>query len=263
MVELKHQILNVILENPGRSRESLRVAFGLNDYRLSKVLRHIEQELTGKAVISDHENGVWIVAVDADKCLGMMWLGLEHGGYRQCEQAPRFPDRRCYDHSEYQNPEMVAFLQHVRYLAGPAKPTAYTLLSLGIVRVEELLDRISGIVPGSKRDRLEREQYLKMLRAAYATLKWRVLRRSASQHAEIPFDLWERHRRSSINPFEFSLKKYFEVLEIPVESTRDQVVRAWKKLCRLYHPDLERGNEEQMKRINLAKDRIFRIRRWT
>ena len=263
MVELKEQILNVLVENRGPSRESLREAFRLNDYRLRKVLLHIEQDLTGKVVISDRENGVWIVPVDTDKCLGMVWLGREEGGYRQCEQAPCFADRRCYEHSEYQNPEMVAFLQYVRYLAGPAKPTAYTLLSLGMVRVEELLDRILGIVPAGKKDRLEREQYVKMLRAAYATLKWRALRSGASQQAEIPFEMWERHRRSSINPFEFSLRKYFETLGIPVESTRDQVVKAWKKLCRLYHPDLERGDEEQMKRINLAKDRIFRIRRWT
>jgi hypothetical protein len=263
MVELKRQIMKVILDNPGPSRESLRAAFGLNDYRLSKVLRHIERELTGRAVIGDRENGVWIVAVDDHKCLGMIWLGRAMGGYRQCEQAPCFSDRRCYEHSEFQDPEMLAFLQYVRYLAGPAKPTAYAFLSLGIVRVQELLERILGTVPASKKDRLERERYVKMLRAAYATLKWRALRRGAAQRTEIPFELWERHRRSAINPFEFSVKKYFEVLEIPVDSTRDQVVKAWKNLCRLYHPDLERGDEERMKKINLAKDRIFRIRRWT
>lgn len=261
MVDLKQQILKVILDNPGPSRESLRTAFRLNDYRLSKVLRHIDQELPGKAVISDREHGVWIVAIAADRCLGTIWIGREEGGYRQCSQAPRFSDGRCYDHSEHQNPEMVAFVQYVRYLAGPGRLTAYTFLQLGIVRVEELLKRISIIVPASKRDRIERELYLRMLRSAYATIQWRRNLRAAQQ-GQIPFELWERHRRSSVNPFEFSLRKYFELLEIPSESTREDVLRAWKKLCRCYHPDMAGGDEERMKKINLAKDRIFRIRRW-
>ena len=37
---------------------------------------------------------------------------------------------------------------------------------------------------------------------------------------------------------------------------------AWKRLAKRCHPDREGGDEEKMKAVNLAKERIFRLRRW-
>lgn len=263
MLHLEQQVLETILESPGYSREDLRADFRLNDYRLNKVLRHIDRDLDKRVVVSSAENGVWIVDIDEARCLGIVWYGRENGGYGQCTRPPGFPDGRCYDHSEWENAELVAFVRYLQYLAGPAKPTAYGLLPLGLVRVEELMARLARVVAATRKDRLEKEAYQRMLRSAYATLRWRLRRRQASAGAEIPFEFWERHRRSSVNPFQYSLRKYFEILEVPVESSREEVLKAWKKLCRRYHPDIKGGDEELMKKINLAKDRIFRIRRWT
>jgi DnaJ-domain-containing protein 1 len=78
----------------------------------------------------------------------------------------------------------------------------------------------------------------------------------------LPPEFAARHRQSSINPFEYGLKKHFDTLGISSEAKRDDVLKAWRRLARKYHPDAKRGSEEKMKAINLAKERIFRIRKW-
>lgn len=262
-MSLERDIHRIILANPGTSRMSLRHRFDLSDYRLNRVFRHIQRRLTDSVLLSDATNGVWIVAVDPSRCSGMDWVGVARGGYRQCGSPPKFSDGRCYEHSECENPEMVAFLRMVAYVAGPAEPTAYGLCPLGQVRVEELLERLYRIIPMTRKDMLQKVRLLKIIRAALATLRWRELRRRrADRENWIPPEFWERHRRSSVNPFEFSLKKHFQVLDVPVDAEREEVLKAWKSLCRRYHPDVAGGDEERMKQINLAKERIFRIRRW-
>jgi uncharacterized membrane protein len=54
------------------------------------------------------------------------------------------------------------------------------------------------------------------------------------------------------------------LMGIDSDSSKEDTFRAWKRLERIYHPDTSKddGDEEKMKEINMAKDRIFRIRRW-
>ena len=85
---------------------------------------------------------------------------------------------------------------------------------------------------------------------------------TAGRARRIPPEFEERHRRSSINTYEYSLKKYFILLEVSESASRDDVLKAWRKMARRYHPDAEGGDEEMMKHVNLAKERIFRLRRW-
>jgi DnaJ-class molecular chaperone len=100
--------------------------------------------------------------------------------------------------------------------------------------------------------------------SAYNTIKWKRRKRREYSDFRIPPEFAQRHRESSINPFEFSLKKLFALLDIAPTATRDETLKAWKRLARLYHPDSFGGigNEEKMKELNLAKERIFKIRRW-
>ena len=85
---------------------------------------------------------------------------------------------------------------------------------------------------------------------------------AAGNTTRIPPEFFERHRRSSGNTFDYALKKHFLVLEVASDATRQQVLNAWRRLARRHHPDAAGGDEERMKAINLAKERIFRIKRW-
>ncbi|MBM3300368.1 MAG: J domain-containing protein, partial [Deltaproteobacteria bacterium] len=195
--------------------------------------------------------------------LGMNWMGgVEEGGYRQCGSPPAFPDGRCYEHSEYESLDMVAFLRTLCSVSGPREPTPRSLCQIGLVRVEELLNTLRGISPATRKDFVTKQKLLEILRVAWAILRSRERRARIDRENWIPPEFWARHRRSSMSPFEFSLKKHFQELEVAVDATREEVLKAWKKLCLKFHPDLAGGDEERMKRINLAKDRIFRIRRW-
>jgi DnaJ-domain-containing protein 1 len=261
-MNVHEQVLNTILEKPGTSKRHLCRIFELSDYRLNRVLRIIERDLEGRTIVHSHENGVWLVNVDSDKCSGMIWHGPEKGGYHQCGSLPRFQDGRCYEHTQCENPEIVAFRRKLEYLVGPVEPTAHYVSQLPIHVVEELLKKLHLIAPHTRRDELTRSRFFSMIKAALAHLKWKEEMRRRRDEDRIPPEFFERHRRSSINPFEYSLKKYFIVLEVPTDATKEEVLRAWRKLARQYHPDLEDGDEERMKAINLAKDKIFRIRRW-
>jgi DnaJ-domain-containing protein 1 len=257
-------ILDVILEEAGMSRRVLADRFNLTDYRLRRVFRHLERDLHGMNIVDDDVNGVWIVAVNPDRCKGVEWRGRDAGGYVQCSSPPAFLDGCCYVHSSCETPEMTAFETKLRCIAGPCEPTAYHLSRLTMTVVLELTESLKRIAPITLRERQRKTRLLEQLLSATAFLRWKEM--MSARHDDerwIPPEFAERHRRSSGNSFEFVLRKHFVVLEISPDSTRDDVLKAWRKLARRYHPDLQAGgDEERMKIINLAKDRIFSIRGW-
>lgn len=236
--------------------------FDLTDYRLNRVFRHIEREMPGSTVAHDKVNGVWVMPIEEDRCSGLDWLGADAGGYVQCPRGPEFPDGRCFRHSRYEGPEMVAFGRKLAYLTGPAEPTPHALCELTLTVVEELVATLIPIEPMTQRDVTNKNRWLAVLKAALATLRWKDLMRRRRMEPRIPFEFQARHRMSSGNTFEYSLNKHFLLLEVTAEATREQVLKAWKRLDKQYHPDAEGGDEERMKAINSAKERIFRLRRW-
>lgn len=262
MKSLHKRVLKEIVEVPGTSAHTLGRLFDLNGYRLKRVFRQIDGELEGSTLVNDDENGVWIVGMDPDKCQGTEWLGADQGGYSQCDKDPEFADGCCYFHSTCQNLEMVAFEQRLRYVAGPCEPTAYGLGRLSLILVENLLEEVDAIAPFTHRDALLKTRFRNMLQAAVRFLRWRDMMRRRSMGTWIPPEFERRHRESSVNPFEFSLRRFFLVLEVPAESTKEEVLKAWRQLAKRYHPDTADGDEERMKAINYAKERIFRIRGW-
>lgn len=44
----------------------------------------------------------------------------------------------------------------------------------------------------------------------------------------------------------------YDVLEISQHASPEVIAGAWRSLCKLHHPDIVRGHEKQMKRINEA-----------
>jgi hypothetical protein len=260
--KLRQEILKIVMDEPGRSLQYLCARFDLTQYRLKRVFRHLEREFSGKTLIHDSENGVWIVTVDQGKCLGMEWVGTPAGGYVQCSLGPDFPDGRCWRHSQCENSELTALERRLYYLVGPCEPTTLTVGQLSLTIVEELLANLRGIVPTTFNDRQRKQRLLKALLSGQAFLKWKDAMRRRRTEPKLPPEFAERHRRSSGNSFEFGLKEHFVVLETPPDSTKEQVLKAWRRLARRYHPDTSEGDEEKMKSINRAKDRIFRIRRW-
>jgi hypothetical protein len=257
---LYEQIVQLILDRPGISKDCLCESFELSPYRLNRTLRVIERDLTTGRVIH-FEQGVWIIRIDYNKCLGIL-RDTEAGTVGQCGRSPEFPDGRCYEHSESENSEMVAVLQRIRALIGPADPSAYLIGQLPVETVEGLLRRLVYLRPIHRNDSRRRERMIKIVRSALAFLRWKEAMRRQRRGPEIPREFWERHKNSSINPFEFSVKKCFLTLELTPEAAREEVLKAWRRLARKYHPDHGHGDEERMKSINVAKERIFRIKRW-
>jgi DnaJ-domain-containing protein 1 len=261
-MKLDRTVLDIILDRPGTSRQALCRMFDLSDYRLNRVFRHIERELTGRTIAHDKANGVWVVPIEENRCSGLDWVGADAGGYVQCSGSPEFPDGRCFNHSRYESPEMVAFGRRLAYLSGPTEPTPQALCELTLTVLEELLASLMQIEPMTQQDVTNKARWLTLLKAALATMRWKDLMRRRRMERRIPFEFEARHRMSSGNTYEYSLKKYFVLLEVPTEATKEQVLKAWKKLARQHHPDAEGGDEERMKAINAAKERIFRLRRW-
>ncbi len=261
-MNIHEQLLEMIRAQPGTSRKHLCNRFQLSRYRVHRALRHIDRELEGETVVWGNGCGVWIVVVTEDRCLGMDWLGADNGGFCQCSREAAFPDRRCWEHSDCSNPEMTYFLRRMAAEAGPAEPSVFGLSQISKVVLDELLQLLLAIVPWTKKDEIEHRRFLGMLRQALAFIRWRELLREQRSQGWIPPEFEQRHRSSSVNPFEFSVRKHFTVLEVTPEASRGEVLEAWKRLARKYHPDTGEGDEERMKTINSAKERIFKIRRW-
>jgi DnaJ-domain-containing protein 1 len=261
-MNLEQDVLTVILQHPGTSKRRLSRMFSLSSYRLHRVFRLLERDLENRTLIHDENNGVWIVDIEPDRCHGVDWHGPDDGGYRQCVNKPKFPDSRCYVHSEWESSEMTAFRRELECLVSPCDPSAYHLGQLTLTIIEEMLRKIAGIRPMTLQEELARRRFQAMLKSAFAFLTWKDMMRRRRQEQEIPPEFFERHRSSSVRPMEFAVKKLFLILEVPPTSTREEVLKAWRKLARKFHPDTENGNEEKMKELNHAKDRIFRIRRW-
>lgn len=261
-MNLEQDVLSVILRNPGISKHRLSHMFDLSSYRLHRVFRLLAKDLENRMLIHDKDNGVWIVDIDPDFCHDVEWHGVDGGGYRQCGSRPKFPDYRCYMHSQWQSCEMAAFRRELECLVSPCDPSAYHLGQLTLTVIEEMLRKIARIRPVTLQEELARRRFQTMLKSAFAFLTWKDMMRRRRQEQEIPPEFFERHRSSSVRPLEFAVKKFFLILEVPPTSTREEVLKAWRKLARKFHPDTEDGDEEKMKELNHAKDRIFRIRRW-
>ena len=257
-------ILQFIKDHPGAPKSVISRMFSLSDYRLNKALRGLEREFRDIAFPWSHDNGVWLVKVDRSRCLGMVWRDAGNDGYSQCKESPAFPDGMCYEHSSYESPEMTAFVRKLAYILGPREPNPLNLLTLGPVQLEELYEIIRRITPLTEAESKTRLRFTRAFVSACATIKWKRRRHSNYSEFHVPPGFAERMKGSSINPFEYSLKKLFALLGIPSTSTREDTLKAWKRLARRYHPDAPDGigNEEKMKELNIAKDRIFRIRRW-
>jgi hypothetical protein len=261
-MNLDRSVLAIIMDQPGTSRQALCRMFDLSDYRLNRVFRHIERQLSGRTIAHDKVHGVWVVTIDQHRCSGLDWVGAHAGGYVQCSRSREFPDGRCFNHSRYESPEMVAFGRRLAYLAGPAEPTPHALCELPLTVLEELVATLIPIEPMTQQDVTNKARWLTLVKAALANLRWKDLMRRRRMERRIPFEFEARHRMSSGNTYEYSLKKYFVLLEVSIDATREQVLKAWKRLARQYHPDADGGDEERMKAINSAKERIFRVRRW-
>jgi DnaJ-domain-containing protein 1 len=261
-MSLEEQVFKTILEWPGTSKKRIARLFGLSSYRLHRIFRHIERDLHGRTIVRHEENGVWVVEMDPGRCMGIRWSGAPGEGYRQCSKDQEFPDKRCYDHSECQNPEMVAFERRLGCLTGPAEPTAFHLSHLTIEVVDDLLGILKEITPLTLRDQIEKNRFRGLLERALKILRWKDQMRRRGARDWMPPEFRERHRRSSGSTFDYSLKKHFLILEVATDATREQVLNAWRKLARRYHPDTLGGDEERMKVINLAKEKIFRLKRW-
>lgn len=262
LMSIREQIDERIRRFPGILEHELAAVFGLTPYRLHRVFRQIERDLDGETLVCDPTNGVWCVAVDSSRCIGMVWRGQNAGGYEQCINDQQFDDGRCYDHSRCQNPEMIHFARKLAYLAGPSEPNAHSLGQLTLPVVEDLIALLESLTPWTRHDRLTKMRYMRSLAHALAFLRWKDRMRRVRRDNGIPPEFERRHRESSINPFEFGIKKHFAVLEVTPEATREQVLKAWRNLAKRFHPDAPDGNEERMKAVNLAKERIFLIRRW-
>jgi hypothetical protein len=263
-MNLNEQVLQKLLENPGTPKSIIAEMFGLSHYRLHRIFRHIERGLQGQALVHQHNLGVWIVDADPSKCKGMIWTGCNSEGYRQCSNDGEFPDGRCYEHSECEASDMVAFHRRLSYLAGPGDPSVRSLSQLALESVQELLSILEAIVPLTLKDLNNKGDLFRLLSAARSVLAWKDRMRMRQTQRPIPPEFRARFTHATVNPFEYSLRKYFAVLELPVDADRDQVLRAWKQLALRYHPDVQGndGDEEKMKAINLAKDRIFGVRGW-
>lgn len=255
-------LLEDLLQHPGTTPAELARRFGLSTYRLHRLLRRAADTLTEQSIIQHEDHGIWVVAMDPDCCAGVEWLGAESGGFRQCRRRKELPDGCCSAHSQCESHEMTAFRREVAYRCRSAAISPYHLSELGLSAVQELHSVLHRIEPVTEAEQARKERYLTAFKTAEARLRWKEQRRRVQGEDRIPPELFRRHRQSSGNPFEFSLRKHFALLEVAPEATRAQVLKAWRKLARRFHPDTHGGDEEMMKAINLAKEKIFRLRRW-
>jgi hypothetical protein len=253
-----------IKENPGISRDRLMDEFGYTDYKLKRAFRLMARGVDGWILVDDSDHGLWIIRQDHDHCLAAIWSDEDEGFFTQCTATPCFPDNRCYEHSLWENAAMTAFERRLSYLAGPRNPTPYSVGQLTIHEIDSLMGDLFDIVPKTRIQRQAWTGRASLLKSARAFAVWRdnLRAREGQERDWMDPRLHQRHNRSSVNPFEFSLNKHFAVLEVAPRATKDEVLQAWRRLARKYHPDREGGDEEAMKAVNLAKERIFRIRRW-
>jgi DnaJ-domain-containing protein 1 len=257
-------IYNRIIKNPGIPRDQLKSEFQLTDYKLKKAFRFMSRDVDDWILVDDDQRGVWIVGRENARCQGVVWSEEEGGQFSQCKNAPSFPDGRCYEHSMWENADMTAFERKLSYLAGPRNPTAYSVGQLSISVIEGLMQDLYRISPKTLLQKMEWGRRASLLKSARAFAIWKdnLRKREGEQWDWVDPELGKRHNRSSINPFEYSLKKQFAILEVVPEATKEEVLKAWRRLARKYHPDREGGDEENMKAVNYAKEKIFRIKRW-
>jgi DnaJ-domain-containing protein 1 len=255
-------VLKRIRDHPGTTREQLARLFGLSGYRLRKMLRRLAEEKPGTAFVDDCDHGLWVVDLECGRCVGMHWAGVDSGGYVQCSGKPAFADGCCSEHSQCESMEMTAFRRELAYRTGPCRPTPFNLGQAGAVVLEELTCSLASVKPLTAQEASAKKEMLAALKSALALVRWKELMRSRNREDRIPPELKGRHSGSSVNPFEYSARRHFAVLEVSPAASRAEVVKAWRALARRYHPDTPDGDEEMMKAVNLAKERIFRLRRW-
>jgi len=159
---------------------------------------------------------------------------------------------------------MVALARQINCLAGPGEPSVRSLSLVPELVLENLLTALSRTEPLTLADTTNKAKFHRLLRGALSFRMWKDSIRRQSLENEIPSDLRNRHSNSSGNPYEFMMRKYFILLKIPSDSGREEVLKAWKRMALLYHPDAAGvdGDEEMMKKVNEAKDRIFSLKGW-
>ncbi len=141
-MSLSEEVLCTLLKRPGCSEDSLCLRFDLSRYRLHRVFRNIRRSLDAdKTLVAEGSHGVWIVELDDSRCVGLDWVGRSDG-YIQCARRPDFPDSRCYYHSKYEDPDLVAFNRRLAFLLASAEPSVRSLSCLTMIVLEEL-SRIS------------------------------------------------------------------------------------------------------------------------
>jgi DnaJ domain len=259
---MRQKIMEIIEEQPGLRKDALLSKLEISSYKLNRALKLISQDLVGRRLVHKGKHGVWIVDLSPELCSGLTWRGKANGGYAQCSCAPRFPDGRCYHHSQWENLDLVAFCRKLAYLTGPRDPNAHIVSQLSLTAIDELVAQLERVVPRTRSHREEKKKLGGIIAAGRAHALWKDMMRRRRQDDWIPPEYRQRHTASSINPFEYSLKKNFATLGVAADASKDEVLKAWRSLARKYHPDTRGGSEEKMKEVNLAKERIFRIRRW-
>ncbi|MFH0821488.1 MAG: DnaJ domain-containing protein [Pseudomonadota bacterium] len=259
---LSAKIERIIRTRPGVLGEEIREEYGLTSYRFNRALRVVGRELTEETVVHSEEHGVWIVRVVPGRCQGVEWKGAQNGGYHQCDRAGAFDDGCCFDHSVSENPDMVHFVRKIGYLSGPGEPDAFVLSRLNQVILEGLMAALTAIEPWTAKDTGNKTRLFAMLSHAAALIRWKERMRRLHREEGIPPELRDRHRTASMTPYAFTLRKHFAILEVPSDAAKEEIVAAWKRLAKKYHPDVEHGDGDKMKAINLAKERIFALKRW-
>jgi hypothetical protein len=257
----KTRMIERIRERPGQSREELGAYFGIPVPRLGRLLRQAARDvLAPGSALHIGEHGIWVIDLDRTRCAGVDWVE-ESGAYVQCPASPCYSDGRCYAHSSEPNAEFIAFEREMGYLLGPGRPNVIDTAQLGRSRIEELEERLSSIPTHTHKDVEAKARWERVIRGALGFIAWK--KKGSSRQAErISPEFLRRHRESSVNPFEFTLRKCFAVLETTPEAARDEVLNAWRRLAKRHHPDRTGGDDALMKALNEAKDRIFRLRGW-
>lgn len=77
---------------------------------------------------------------------------------------------------------------------------------------------------------------------------------NAERNAYETFRRWNWGRDPPKSPSPGTKQRWWEVLGVSPEATRDQITKAYRKLAAKYHPDRKGGSAERMQAINVARD---------
>lgn len=55
------------------------------------------------------------------------------------------------------------------------------------------------------------------------------------------------------------MKEYYDILEIPYGSRKDEIKKAFRRLAHIHHPDKKGGDEEKFKQISRAYTELLKM----